>query len=76
MDHIKRQKEQSASAGGWVGGGIRVEIANQYTFEGGAGGNRAEVEQAVEAANERFRAELIDDFSSGGRIYQTLKSKG
>jgi len=76
VDHIKRQNQQGSSVALGGGGGTRIEIFNEFKFEGGAGGNREEVEQAVIAANERFKAELIDDFSSGGRIYQTLKAKG
>lgn len=76
VDHIKRQKQQGSSATLGAGGAPKIEIFNEFKFEGGAGGNREEVEQAVIAANERFKAELIDDFSSGGRIYQTLKAKG
>jgi hypothetical protein len=78
VDHLKSQRPGNNAAAGGVGGGgsPRIEIFNEFKFEGGAGGNREEVEQAVTAANERFKAELIDDFSSGGRIYQTLKAKG
>ncbi len=76
VDHIKRQNQQGSSVALGGGGGTRIEIFNEFKFEGGAGSNREEVEQAVIAANERFKAELIDDFSSGGRIYQTLKAKG
>ncbi|EKE79724.1 tape measure protein [Idiomarina xiamenensis] len=76
VDHIKQQNGQGAANASVASGGVTVEITNSYTFEGGAGGNREEVEQAVDAANERFKAELIDDFSSGGRIYQTLKARG
>lgn len=76
VDHIKRQNQQGSSVTSGGGGAPRIEIFNEFKFEGGAGGNREEVEQAVIAANERFKAELIDDFSSGGRIYQTLKAKG
>ncbi|MRJ40830.1 MULTISPECIES: hypothetical protein [Idiomarina] len=76
VDHIKRQNQQGSSVASGGSGGTRIEIFNEFKFEGGAGGNREEVEQAVTAANERFKAELIDDFSSGGRIYQTLRAKG
>lgn len=78
VDHLKAQRPGNNAVAGGVGGSgaPRIEIFNEFKFEGGSGGNREEVEQAVTAANERFKAELIDDFSSGGRIYQTLKAKG
>lgn len=79
VDHLKAQRPSNVAAatgGGNGGGGVKLEFYQEFKFEGGAGGNREEVEQAVIAANERFKAELIDDFSSGGRIYQTLRAKG
>lgn len=76
VDHIKSQRPSNVATTTGGGGGVKLEFYQEFNFEGGAGGNREEVEQAVIAANERFKAELIDDFSSGGRIYQTLKAKG
>lgn len=75
MNHIKRQDGQGSRAD-VSNVGVVVEIANQYTVERGMSGNRGEIEQAMQAANERFKADLIDDFSNGGRIYQTIKERG
>ncbi|GLX85051.1 hypothetical protein tloyanaT_13030 [Thalassotalea loyana] len=72
----ERQRENfeyltdNIKSGGKKSGNNIINITNNINVEGGS----ADVEQSIELATERMRAELIEDFSAGGVIAQHMRA--
>ncbi len=64
--------------GGKNAGGTVVKIENniQIDARGAAEGSEQQINEALEAATERMKQELAEDFSNGGVLSQRLRGRG
>lgn len=73
VDNRTNQDLKQALNQGRVGGGAPVvNINNQITIEGNS--NAADVENAIALSTEKMRADLSEDFATGGELTQQLKA--
>ncbi len=64
--------KQALSKGNGLGGGVTVNLYNEIIIQGDSN-DGSNIEAGIELSTQKMRAELLEDFSTGGELTQQLK---